>query len=113
LLQGITAANVWCNNDSALHVNFVKANLPVEEHLKIFSALEILWIMGENNKFSNLNITTGSFLSFAIVGTCIVSNDELLLNYSRGVPNMSFSTLRVEYILAKNILFPSIKFYIV
>jgi hypothetical protein len=70
-----------------LHVNFVKINLTVEEHLKIFGALEISRIMGENNKFSNLNTTTGSFLSFSIVGTHIVRNDELLHKYSRGMPN--------------------------
>lgn len=70
-------------------MNFVKVNLPVKEHLKIFSALEISQIMVENNRFNNLNITTGSFLSFSIVFTYIVSNDELLLTYSRGVPNMA------------------------
>lgn len=89
MLQGITAVNVWCNTDSELHVNFVKVNLPVEEYLKIFSTLEISRIMGENNKFSNLNITTGSFLSFSIVGMRIVRNDELLHKYSRGMPNMA------------------------
>jgi len=67
----------------------MKVNLPVEEHLKIFGALEISRIMGGNNKFSNLNITTGSFLSFSIVGTHIVKNDQLLHKYSRGVPNMA------------------------
>jgi len=59
-------------------VNFVRVHLPVEGHFKFCSALEILQIVGESNKFSNLNVTTESFLSFSIVGTHIVSNDELL-----------------------------------
>ena len=40
--------------------------------------MEISPIVGESNKFSNLNITTESFLSLSIVGMHIVSNDELL-----------------------------------
>jgi len=72
------AANAWCNTDSELHVNFVKVNLPVEEHLKFYSVMEISPIVRESNKFSNLNITTESFLSLSIVGMHNVSNDELL-----------------------------------
>jgi len=59
-------------------VNFVKVNLPTEEHLKFYSVLQISPIVGESNKFSNLNITTQSFLSLSIVGMHIVSDDELL-----------------------------------
>jgi hypothetical protein len=57
----------------------VRVNLPVVGHLKFCSTLEISQIVGENNKFSNLNITTESFLSFSVVGTHIFSNDELFL----------------------------------
>jgi len=51
--------------------------------------MEISPIVGESNKFSNLNITTESFLSLSIVGMHIVSNDELLPKWARGVPNMA------------------------
>ena len=59
-------------------MNFVKVHLPVEEHLKFYSIMEISPIVGESNKCSNLNTATESFLSLSIVGMHTVSNDDLL-----------------------------------